>query len=223
VCGQHRPWEALVNADLGVLYASRGRTDDARSALNRCRASISQREDWRGLAGRLVLAEGALAGAESRTALADEHYAQAIAMFRRYHLPWDEAQALECWGVTLINSGDRTTGDRRLDAAATLYRRHGAGPRWLQRVARIRAAARNGEVPVASPSLPKGLSQREVEVLCLVAAGRSNQEIADALVLSVRTVERHLGHVYDKLGANGKSARAVATAYGIANGLVPSK
>ena len=89
-------------------------------------------------------------------------------------------------------------------------------------MARIRAAAHNGHAPGAPVSLAETLSQREVEVLCLVAAGRSNQEIADALVLSVRTVERHLVHVYDKLGATGKSARAVASAYGIANGLVPA-
>jgi len=222
VAGQHHPWEALVNADLAVLYANLGRTDDARAALNRCRASMRQSEDWRGLAGRLKLGEAALAAAERRTALANEHFAQAMTIFRRYHLPWDEAQALECWGAMLINSGDHKTGDRRLDAAATLYRRHGAGGQWLQRVARIRAAVRSGHPPAAKAFLPEALSQREVEVLCLVAAGRSNQEIADALVLSVRTVERHLVHVYDKLGATGKSARAVAAAYGIANGLVPA-
>jgi ATP/maltotriose-dependent transcriptional regulator MalT len=74
----------------------------------------------------------------------------------------------------------------------------------------------------ASPGAGDGLSHREVEVLSLVAAGRSNQEIADALVLSVRTVERHLAHVYDKLGVAGKSARAGASAYGIAHGLVPA-
>ena len=97
-----------------------------------------------------------------------------------------------------------------------------AGPAWLQRVARTRAAAHNGYAPDLLLALPEALSRRELEVLRLVAAGRSNQEIADDLVLSVRTVERHLGHVYDKLGTRGKSARAAATAYGIANGLVPA-
>src|SRR5438132_1566316 len=131
------PSGALAHADLGVLYASRGRTDDARAALNRCRASMRENEDWRGLAGRLALGEAALAAAEGRTALAHGHFTQAIAVFRHYRLLWDEAQALECWGAALIRSGDRKAGDRRLDAAATLYRRYGAGRRWLQRVARI--------------------------------------------------------------------------------------
>jgi DNA-binding NarL/FixJ family response regulator len=170
----------------------------------------------------VVLAEAAVALAERRMTDAHADFAEARAVFRRYYLPWDEAQALECWGTAAITSGDARAGDRYLDAAASIYRRHGAGPAWLQRVARGRAAARAGTAPPAPQTLAEPLSQRELDVLRLVAAGRSNQEIADALVLSVRTVERHLGHVYDKLGATGKSARAIATAYGIANGLVPA-
>jgi pimeloyl-ACP methyl ester carboxylesterase/DNA-binding CsgD family transcriptional regulator len=54
------------------------------------------------------------------------------------------------------------------------------------------------------------LSARELEVLELAARGHDNAAIAEALVLSVRTVERHLQNSYDKLGLHGKSARAGA-------------
>ena len=64
---------------------------------------------------------------------------------------------------------------------------------------------------------PAGLSPREVEVLRLIAAGRTTQEVAEALVLSVRTVERHITHVYEKIGARG---RADATAFALKHGLV---
>ena len=58
-----------------------------------------------------------------------------------------------------------------------------------------------------------GLSAREFEVLRLVADGCSNQEIAERLVLSIRTVERHLASAYQKLGLSGRSARAGAIRY----------
>lgn len=66
---------------------------------------------------------------------------------------------------------------------------------------------------------PDGLTSREIEVLRLVAAGMSNQEIASELGLSIRTVERHISTIYDKVGAVGKAARALVTAYAFRHGL----
>jgi DNA-binding NarL/FixJ family response regulator len=63
------------------------------------------------------------------------------------------------------------------------------------------------------------LSARETEVLRLVAQGLSNEDIARRLVLSVRTVERHVANVYDKIGASGRTARAIATAWANAHGI----
>jgi len=67
-----------------------------------------------------------------------------------------------------------------------------------------------------SGAMSSGLSPRELEVLRLIASGRSNQQIADELVLSVRTVERHITNLYAKIGAHGK---ADATAYALRSGL----
>jgi DNA-binding CsgD family transcriptional regulator/pimeloyl-ACP methyl ester carboxylesterase len=68
------------------------------------------------------------------------------------------------------------------------------------------------------PALPDvGLSSREVEVLRLVASGRSNQQIADALVISLFTVNRHVSNIFAKTGA---ANRAEATSYAHRNGLV---
>lgn len=66
--------------------------------------------------------------------------------------------------------------------------------------------------PVAEPSPADRLSDRELEVVRLVAEGRSNEDIAERLGVSVRTVERHLSNVYLKLSLSGKSARAAAAA-----------
>ena len=59
------------------------------------------------------------------------------------------------------------------------------------------------------------LTKREREVLRLLAEGRSNDEIAHQLVLSVRTVEHHVASIYSKIGASGRTARAAATAYAL--------
>ena len=64
---------------------------------------------------------------------------------------------------------------------------------------------------------PHGLSRRELEVLRLVATGKSNREIAAALVISEHTVARHLQNIYAKLGL---SSRAAATAFAFEHDLV---
>lgn len=66
------------------------------------------------------------------------------------------------------------------------------------------------------PKLPAGLTRREVEVLQLLVAGRTNREIAATLFVSVPTVERHLATIYAKIGARG---RAEAAAFAVRHGL----
>ena len=85
-----------------------------------------------------------------------------------------------------------------------------------------RTTARQGPANAApvegDPGAPRpdGLTQREAEVLRLIAAGLSNNDIAKRLFLSVRTVERHIGNVYGKIKTRG---RANATSYAIRHGL----
>jgi DNA-binding CsgD family transcriptional regulator len=67
-----------------------------------------------------------------------------------------------------------------------------------------------------APAYPGGLTPREADVLALIAAGRSNREIADMLSISERTVNRHITNLYGKIGARSK---AEATAYALRNGL----
>jgi DNA-binding NarL/FixJ family response regulator len=56
-----------------------------------------------------------------------------------------------------------------------------------------------------------GLTPREAAVMALVAEGRSDHEVADALVLSARTVQKHLEHVYAKLGVHSRTAAVSAS------------
>ena len=68
-----------------------------------------------------------------------------------------------------------------------------------------------GQAPHAVPGLVEPLTSRELEVLGLLAAGRSNQAIAGQLVVTLDTVKKHVSHVLDKLGAANRT-EAVARA-----------
>ena len=78
-----------------------------------------------------------------------------------------------------------------------------------------RTASVGAEETLPETSL-EGLTAREAEVLGLLAKGKTNKEIAQELVLSVSTVQRHVANVYAKIGARG---RAQATAYALRRGI----
>ena len=100
--------------------------------------------------------------------------------------------------------GDGDAADMELDAARTVFAELGAEPD-------LERASRPGSTGKA------GLTGRELGVLRLVAAGNTNKEIADELVLSERTVDRHVSNIYAKLDV---SSRAAATAYAYEHGLI---
>jgi DNA-binding CsgD family transcriptional regulator len=78
-------------------------------------------------------------------------------------------------------------------------------------------AARRDPVPRARAARPGGLSRRELEVLRLVAAGRTSQEIAVDLFISTRTAEHHIANIYTKIGV---SNRAAATRWAVTHRVV---
>ena len=85
-------------------------------------------------------------------------------------------------------------------------------PAWEVFLAELRTFLGGGERTPGEAADLSELSEREREVLELVATGLSNEGIAEQLFLSTRTVERHLSNVYAKLRLSGKSARAAAAA-----------
>jgi LuxR family transcriptional regulator, maltose regulon positive regulatory protein len=72
-------------------------------------------------------------------------------------------------------------------------------------------AQEDASAPIADDRLPEPLSERELEVLALIAAGNSNEEIASRLFVSVSTVKTHINNLYRKLGTRSRT-QAVARA-----------
>lgn len=60
---------------------------------------------------------------------------------RRYTMPWEEAGTRHLWGRALLEADDRTRAVEKLDASLDIYRRHGAGSPWLERVLEAASAA----------------------------------------------------------------------------------
>ena len=85
-----------------------------------------------------------------------------------------------------------------------------------QMVAAVLEAAGQTRSPI---ELPKGLTQREVEVLGLLARGLQTKQIANALGISPKTADTHIQNGYRKIGV---STRAAATLFVMETGLVPS-
>jgi ATP/maltotriose-dependent transcriptional regulator MalT len=109
--------------------------------------------------------------------------------------------------------GDRGKASALLTESFDIAGELGMGP-LHRRVAARQAQAGSG--PGQAPGYPDGLTQREAEVLRLIAMGQSNRDIAQELVVSVRTVERHITNIYGKINARG---RADATAYTLSHHL----
>lgn len=136
--------------------------------------------------------------------LAEEQTAEALATLRAAYRCWQDLNApYEAARVRLLLARayealtDQDAAARELDAAAAVFTRLGAALD-ARKVAELRRR----------DPLPGGLTGREAEVLALVAAGRTNREIAEALFISEKTVARHLSNIFTKLGLSSRSAAA---------------
>jgi len=124
--------------------------------------------------------------------------------------PIDAARARILAGRALAAAGEKARAIAELDAArAQLVACHAfcyadEAARELRKLGRA-VVRRTGDA-----THPLGLTDRELEVMRHVAAGRTNREIADELVLSVRTVDRHVARIFEKLGVKSRIAAASA-------------
>jgi DNA-binding CsgD family transcriptional regulator len=160
------------------------------------------------LAAEAATARGVVALAEGRAEEAADTLRSAFAMWQDVRLPYEAARVRADQGRALLACGDEEAGLRTLRAAATALEELGAAPE----AERVRA----GLGDVAGQTLPAGLTAREADVLRLVAAGKTNREIAAELFISEHTVARHLQNMFGKLGV---STRTAATAFAFEHGL----
>jgi DNA-binding CsgD family transcriptional regulator len=216
----HRCWLAWSGATLWwaehhLLQARHARLGGAhvaalRHAGDALACAATPRQPLALLAAHRALGE--LAGAAGDVAAATAHLDVALALAGACAAPYERALTFLALAELRALLGERALALRLLDDARSLLTPLGARPA-LARAATI--AARLDTPPLLAAPLvaaPDGLSPREAEVLTLLAAGRSNHEIARALTISPRTVQRHVANAYLKIGAHNK---ANATAYAL--------
>jgi DNA-binding CsgD family transcriptional regulator len=144
---------------------------------------------------------------------AADHLDQSLALADACHAPYERALTLLAMAEIHAALRETTAATTLLDEVRTICTPLGAKPA----LARVDAlAARLATTKDAPPAYPAGLSPREVEVLRLVASGRTNRDIADALFLSEHTVRVHVRNILTKTGADN---RAGATAFAYEHGI----
>jgi DNA-binding CsgD family transcriptional regulator len=203
------------------VMAAAGDAEAARAGAEELSAFADAAAEASGAVRAAIPRARALAAAGTALCAAGEA-AEAVRSLREASLAWHdlgmpyaEARARAVLGRCYAALGDDEAAALEVEAARTAFERLGARPDLaaLPATAPATGAARAGHAPSSAP----GLTEREAEVVRLVAAGLTNRAIARELVLSEKTVARHLANVYAKLGI---ASRAAATAYAYDHGLV---
>jgi DNA-binding NarL/FixJ family response regulator len=196
----------VLGAYVELLVAAND-LESARDAANELR-TIAEALDAPFLRATAAHGRGAVLLAEGDAHRALAALREACDIWREMEAPYEEARTRMLIGVASRALGDTDTGELELDAARRLFQRLGAVTD-LARVTELRgsgAAEGSGQ-----------LTAREREVLALIATGKTNRAIADALGLSEKTVARHVSNIFLKMDV---TSRAAATAYAFTHKLV---
>jgi DNA-binding CsgD family transcriptional regulator len=198
-----------VLAAYAEIALAAGDTDAARAATSDLE-QIAAEFDSPYLRAVVGYARGSLLLAEGDARSAAAALRPAGAAWQELDAPYETARVRVAMAKAYRELGDHDTAEMELDAAGRVFEQLGAAPA----LAEVRALASRGNAP---PRTVGGLTARELEVLRLVATGASNRGIADALVISDKTVARHVANMFTKLDV---SSRAAATAFAYEHGLM---
>ena len=192
-----------------------GDVQKARAAVEELRSSGAE-FDTPLVAAMCAQADGAVLLREGEARAAGEALQTAAATWRDLEVPYEVARVRVLLGQACRELGDHDAADLELQSARAAFASLGALPD-VARTDRLTGSGSGVGPDGAATAYPDGLTGREVEVLRLVASGATNREIAASLVISEKTVARHLSNIFGKIAV---PSRAAATAYAYQQGLV---
>nr|MDQ6906671.1 response regulator transcription factor [Chloroflexota bacterium] len=158
---------------------------------------------------------GELDTERGRYADADGHLDEAAMIADACGAPYERALTLLARAELRAATNDRVTALTLMEEVRVICTSLGARPALLR--AELLAAHLTPHQAEPAPPRPAGMTEREIEVLRLLATGSSNRVIGAALGITTRTVERHISNIYTKIGAY---SRAEAATYAIRQGLL---
>jgi len=192
-------WATTFFAESGDASGTRA----CAAALARIAADVGQDEPMSALSHAL----GETALIDGSVEQASDQFARALVLLQGYDAPFERAESQRRAAAALAAAGRREEAVEHLVAAYRTSRRLGAMPLVNQLAAALSALGERPEVRLGKRTATQlengGLTRREVEIVRVVATGRTNREIARELFLSPRTVEMHVSSILMKL--NGRS------------------
>jgi tetratricopeptide (TPR) repeat protein len=174
----HCQAEMVIRPELALVYLEMGRPEDAVAEVSRCH-EVSAGEDWRGLGGHLARAGAAVAAEAGELDEALAGFGTAVTIFRKYALPWEEADTLHRWGRAMSAAGAPDRAIEKFDAAIDIYQRHGAGTRFVEYVMadKMRAVEPLSETPSGQHDGPAedSIFHREGDYWTVAYEGRTTR------------------------------------------------
>ncbi|MFC6085964.1 helix-turn-helix transcriptional regulator [Sphaerisporangium aureirubrum] len=195
------PWQDL----LADVYTALGEYDAADAVLITYEKAAGSRALASAMAGA-ARARGTWFAAQGRTADATAAFERALRHIAGTTMPFERARIELAYGAFLRRAGGKAAAAGHLVPARRTLERLGAVP-FLAHCDRELAACGRPSSPAPGFGHP-ALTPQEHTVAQFVLAGMANKQIARQMVLSVKTVEYHLGHIYAKLGVSSRSALA---------------
>jgi DNA-binding NarL/FixJ family response regulator len=211
--------ERSAGLELAIrALARQGELDSAAEMLAQLR-EIASRARTRPLLGAVCASEGTIAARRGDHDAARRSFEDAIDLFTASEARFDAARIRLDLAATLNAMGRDDRAKREVEAALTTFEELGAAQEMARADAMRGKLSRSSVTPLANvaDNPLAQLSNRELEVLSLVAQGLTNQAIARRLVLSEHTVNRHVANILRKLGLPTRAAAAsLAGRYGLA-------
>jgi ATP/maltotriose-dependent transcriptional regulator MalT len=192
------------------IYIKLGKIEKAKELLNEL-SDIAESINTFPLEASFLSASGIYNFAVQEYDSARQNIEDAVDIFDKIKLPFESSKNRTLLSEILIKLGKPAQAEGELNTAISTFKDLGAESDYEKTKHLLKNLYKESLGKAGKNKYE--FTGRELEVLRLIAEGKNNEEIAEKLFLSVRTVEKHLTNIYCKMGISGKSARAYAASY----------